>query len=546
MSSVDQLIRATTRVETTSSSGTGFFVARALVATCGHVVGPINSEVRVRCFDGCELTGRVLDRDDVADVALVEVEEMRDAWSILPLENATDDHRRSDWLAYGFPQVAKGAAVLIEGNIRLVTTRDARSRSSLQLYSDDSAAGNGAYLDGFSGSAVYARGRVIAQLRSTPKDKDGAAQLGLIFAVPAAPIIALTQRHRPDVSPRLRREPQPPNAPYDPTWYIHRTREEQRALDDLDARKPVVLVGPRFFGKSSLLQCIVESARNRERQRGRDARIADVDLGGLGIHEQATLKYFLACLLEAILRSLNADPREIMQRHMSDDGISPPTAATVIEEILQQSEHTLYLVLSRAEAIVEWKHLDLAANILRSWATGMRPMLRRFRFLAEFSTAPALVTHAMPSFNIACEPVIVGDLDHNQTLDLAALYELRWTNEEVDRLRTLVGGHPYLLRKAMFEAARGNMEIREVLDGARENGGVFSEFLDSHLKEIRSSEPLRNAACCIACGRRPPAYPANAVDRLCAAGIIRRGRGPRDLTLAYPLFQSHLEAMCHS
>ncbi|HTL34181.1 MAG TPA: AAA-like domain-containing protein [Kofleriaceae bacterium] len=546
MSDVDELRRATARITTAATTGTGFFVAPGLLVTCGHVAGATGDNVTLYFRDGTEAGGKVLDRDDAADIAVIKTDAT--GWPSLPLQDATEGYRENDWLAYGFPRVAKNAPVLIEGEIRLVDTTDSKLRAALQLYSDDSAAGNGAYLDGFSGSAVLSRGRVVGQLRSTPKDKDGGAQLGAVYATPAAAIRALAARYEPNLLVRRRRDPQPPNAPYDPTWYIHRPDEEKDAADDLDARKPVVVVGPQFFGKSSLLQCIVESARNRERQNGRDTRLVDVDLGVLGTQATTPLNEFLVTFFEAVLLGLNKDPEPALKQYAPSGRMSGPMASSLMQRLLSESSDPFYLVLSRAEALVEWKPLlDAFAQLLRAWVSqgAFKEPFRLLRIVAEFSTAPALVTENMPSFNIAPEPLVIEDLNMRQTVELAALYELDWRDAELTSLRNLVGGHPYLLRRAMFEAARDQIEVGKIIENAMLDGGVFRDFLEDNIGRIRAAEALRVAACMIACGKRPPANPPNAVDKLCAAGIVRRVRGRiGELSLAYPIFAQHIHAVC--
>src|SRR5262245_47286775 len=112
MSDLDELVRATTRIVSPAATGTGFFIAPGLIATCAHVAGANGDAVDVFCKDGRSLRGTVLDRDDVADVALIRTD--AGTGPNLPLEDATETYRRNDWIAYGFPRIAKSGPVLIE------------------------------------------------------------------------------------------------------------------------------------------------------------------------------------------------------------------------------------------------------------------------------------------------------------------------------------------------------------------------------------------------------------------------------------------------
>jgi hypothetical protein len=203
----------------------------------------------------------------------------------------------------------------------------------------------------------------------------------------------------------------------------------------------------------------------------------------------------------------------------------------------------LYLVLSRTEVLIDWSELDALANLLRSWATQKK--YQPLRLLAEFSTAAALVSERLPSFNIAPEPIVIGDMTELEALELARLYDLPWNEADIKTLFGMVGGHPHLLRSAMFEAASADLELQQILDSVHQDGGgIFRSFLERNLVPIFDNDGLRKAACSIMCGKRPPAEPPNTVEKLCAAGIVRRGKTVNDLSLAYPLFKPHLEAAC--
>lgn len=549
MTDVQHLTEASVRIEAAAQHGSGFFVAPDLVVTCAHVAGAVGDAVKLHTFDGTVLPAEVREIDEAADVAVMRVLAPC-AYPALPLDDAGDHQRGHNWVAYGFPRIARSAPVLIEGQVRMIASHDAKGRAALQLYSADAAAGKGAYLDGFSGSAVVMCGRVVGQTRTTPKDLDGTAQLGLVFATPSAAIAAILARTRPHVIHRARRDPQPPHAPYDPTWYVHRPVEEARAAADLDAQKAVVLTGPQYFGKSLLLRHIVESARNREKQRGRDARIVEIDLGGLGVEPEMDLGPFFLLFAEALVREYGLAPEAYVGRYLSPAAsgadavrsITPPAARALLHELLSLTDKPLYLVLSQAEALIRWPPLDLFAQWLRSAATS-RGVFRSLRLLVEFSTAPALVTQQMPSFNIAPEQIVVKDFTSDQAGELAALYDLAWGSAEVGRLFGLVGGHPYLLRRAMFEAALARTPVERIIEEAQGDGGVFREFLHRNLDPIYRTKALRDAACSIAYDRQPPPEQPEAIDQLLAAGIVRRGRTIRDISVACPLYRYHLQAM---
>jgi S1-C subfamily serine protease len=190
MNDLDELVRATVKI-VGKTTGTGFFVAPGYVVTCEHVAGDIGEVVAVHCYAAVARPipgaanhtlvprqGTVVDVEKVADVALIKVtpEGSADRWPTLRLADAVQTTHRT-WDGYGFPEDI-GAGTRTSGDVRLVDAVDRRGRAALQLYSIDAGAGRGAALDGYSGSAVLSLGRVIGQLRSTPKDDEGLTKRG--------------------------------------------------------------------------------------------------------------------------------------------------------------------------------------------------------------------------------------------------------------------------------------------------------------------------------------------------------------------------------
>jgi len=68
-----------------------------------------------------------------------------------------------------------------------------------------------------------------------------------------------------------------------------------------------------------------------------------------------------------------------------------------------------------------------------------------------------------------------------QVQDLAAQHGLRWTANEVESLMAMVGGHPYLVRVALYHIAREEITLQRLLQSAPTEAGFYGEHLRRHL-----------------------------------------------------------------
>jgi hypothetical protein len=56
---------------------------------------------------------------------------------------------------------------------------------------------------------------------------------------------------------------------------------------------------------------------------------------------------------------------------------------------------------------------------------------------------------------------------------LTTKHQLNWTNPEIDRLMELIGGHPFLVRLVMFEAASKSIDLTAAIATASSPNGIF-------------------------------------------------------------------------
>src|SRR5262249_55225346 len=90
-------------------------------------------------------------------------------------------------------------------------------------------------------------------------------------------------------------------------------------------------------------------------------------------------------------------------------------------------------------------------NMLKSWVSKREEPWPRLRLMLEVSTTPARITRKPNCFNV---PYLIRleDFSQAQVQKLCALYKLDWEEADIKELMSVVGGHPYLVQKAMYRA----------------------------------------------------------------------------------------------
>ena len=92
-------------------------------------------------------------------------------------------------------------------------------------------------------------------------------------------------------------------------------------------------------------------------------------------------------------------------------------------------------------------------------------------------------------FNVGL-PIELPELNLTQVQDLVQRYGLSWTGEQVEKLMAMVGGHPYLLRMALYHIARREITLESILQVAPTEEGLYSGHLRRHLLNLEKNPKL--------------------------------------------------------
>ncbi len=285
--------------------------------------------------------------------------------------------------------------------------------------------------------------------------------------------------------------PVPLNSPF----YIERYPMEELAKKEIDKPGSVIRIkAPSKMGKSSLCARIMAHAQ--------DLGYKTVSLDFQQAEESvfADLDRFLVWFCRNISRKLGLKP---MLDDYWDRDMGSKVSCTIYFEgyLLEQIKSPLVLTLNEVNRVFEYpKIAQEFLPLLRFWH-------EQAKQVEEFSKLRLVVVHSTEiyvSLNIHQSPFNVGlplklpEFTLEQIQELALLHGINWADSEVGKqslesLMTMVGGHPYLIRLALYYLCRSEVTLEELLQKAPTQGGIYSDYLRTHLAKVRKDPELTAA-----------------------------------------------------
>jgi hypothetical protein len=268
-------------------------------------------------------------------------------------------------------------------------------------------------------------------------------------------------------------------ADLDARWYVE--RDEARVMLNAIRRQGVTIAikGPRQSGKTQLLGRLAAQARAEGK------RVVGLDFQFLEPSEAADAAGFYERLLAAVGGELGvAPPAGSAWGTLPNNSIC---TAYFERELLPYLVQPLVLAIDGVDRLPDASLRADFLLMLRAWHN-RRATSRAFRQLdlvLVTATEPAMLTSdAFGSpFNVA-----IGD-----TLRDFTPAQVGWLNQQhggclnsqqEHRLIAQLGGHPFLVRRALYLVSSKRWPAEELLALAADDGGPFGDHLRSHLFKL--------------------------------------------------------------
>lgn len=275
--------------------------------------------------------------------------------------------------------------------------------------------------------------------------------------------------------------------PLNSIFYIERPPLEELAYTEIEKLGSLIRIkAPRKMGKSSLLIRLLNHAKNK----GYHIISIDFQEADSGIYHN--LDKFLRWLCCKMALSLKLPP--LLDNYWDDDMGSKLSSSNYLQAyILEKTQNPIVLAFNEVNLIFEYPTLakDFLA-LLRFWYEQARQVdeFAKLRLVVVHSTEIYVPLNINQSpFNIGL-PIELPLFNIEQIETLAQRHGLHWSTEQALQLGMMTGGHPYLVRLALYHLQQGQLTLEQLLEEAPTQTGIYKNHLQHNWDTLQQQPQL--------------------------------------------------------
>lgn len=324
--------------------------------------------------------------------------------------------------------------------------------------------------------------------------------------------------------------------PLGSSLYVERPPIEARAYETISQPGTLLRIkAPQGLGKTSLM------VRCLERAGGQDCRVVKLSFQQAERAILADFDRLLRWFCASLSRQLQLDAR--LDDYWDEDLGSKVSSTSYLQgHVLAALDGPVVVAIDEVDLLFE--HAAVAQEFL--------PLLRFWheegRNLAAWARFRWIVAHATDVYvplNINQSPFNVGvalqltEFSSHQVAELAKAHHLSdFDNPQAaDDLVALVGGHPYLVRVALYSLSAGGMELDTLLAEATTQAGVYRNHLQGHLVALQARPELAAAFKRVLSADGPVRLETLPTFQLLALGLV--SLQGNDATVRYELYRRY-------
>lgn len=322
----------------------------------------------------------------------------------------------------------------------------------------------------------------------------------------------------PDTNPNTDLESSEGQVPIDSRFYIPSAYEE-RCYEEI--KKPGSLIrikSPHNMGKSSLMIRVLAHAK----QLG--YRTVSLNLEEVNQKIFNDLEQFMQWFCAMVGRQLGI--RMKTEEYWDDIfGANDNTTDYLENYLLKVSEQPLVLAIDNFDRVFKYADIETDfCGLLRGWYERSRSnsLWGNLRLVIVHSQEPYLPKDINQSpFNVGL-PIELGEFTASEVQVLIARHDLDWSEQQVSQLIEMIGGHPYLVRSALYQIASGDLSLEEFLRIAPTEAGIYSNHLLGHLRVLEDYPELAAAMKTVVASENPVRLRSDEAFKLDSRGLIVR------------------------
>jgi hypothetical protein len=276
--------------------------------------------------------------------------------------------------------------------------------------------------------------------------------------------------------------------------------------------------GPRQMGNTSLMARVLYHAQ----QQGYLTVLLSFQLADGDIF--ADLDKFLKWFCFKVGQSLKLENK--VADHWHDVLGSKLNCTAYFENyLLANIDKPLVLGLDEVNFIFQYPEILFDfLGLLRAWHEKAkdREVWKKLRLVVVHSTESYIAWNINQSpFNVGLS-IELPYFNIQQVQDLAQRHGLNWNTAKVKQLMAMVGGHPYLVRLALYHIARQETTLEQLLKDAPTDDGVYSDHLKRHLWNLEQQQELVSVFQKVVATNSPVELESSHAFKLQSMGLVHR------------------------
>lgn len=305
-------------------------------------------------------------------------------------------------------------------------------------------------------------------------------------------------------------------------FYVERVPYEAQCYREICQPGSLIRIkAPRQMGKTSLMARILAQAKEQ------GYRTVPLSFQHADTSVFTSLNELLQWFCTKISRKLKL-PHQV-DDYWSDTYGSKDNCTAYFEDcLLSETDQPLVLGLDEVDRVFQYPTIaDDFFGLLRAWYeeagygdTGS-DLWEKLRMVVVHSTEVYIPLDINQSpFNVGL-PIELSEFSTQQVQNLTQRHGLNWHSNQVEQLMSIVGGHPYLVRVALYHIAQQEITLAQLLEIAPTEAGLYGDHLRRHLWNLQQHPKLASAFTQVVTTNEPVELESMLAFKLHSLGLVK-------------------------
>lgn len=308
----------------------------------------------------------------------------------------------------------------------------------------------------------------------------------------------------------------------DSAFYVERVPHETQCYRAILQPGALIRIkAPRQMGKTSLMARILYQAKEQ------GYRTVPLSFQHADTAVFTNLNELLRWFCAKISRKLRLQ-HQVEDRWTDTYGSKDNCTAYFEDCILPEIDSPLVLGLDEVDRVFQYPNIaDDFFGLLRAWyeeagySDTDSVLWEKLRLVVVHSTEVYIPLNVNQSpFNVGL-PIELSEFSQQQVCDLAIRHGLNWQASQLNKLMSIVGGHPYLVRLALYHIAQQQLTLEELAVIAPTEAGIYGDHLRRHLWNLQENPDLAAAFAKVVTASQPVELESVLAFKLHSLGLVQ-------------------------